>query len=99
MTVSVALEKSNLGSLRDMAHKDQYGNVISAPRLFVLSTARCLLIVIADPDLANPTRPRLERPLETIRSFEAAIYGKHSGRPVSFARTGILSRSAVSWSQ
>nr|POF25993.1 uncharacterized protein c19c7.04c [Quercus suber] len=29
--------------------------------------------VIADPDLSNPTRPRLERPLDTIRSFEKAI--------------------------
>ncbi|KXS98584.1 hypothetical protein AC578_4310 [Pseudocercospora eumusae] len=28
---------------------------------------------ITDPDLANPTRPRMERPLDTIRSFEAAI--------------------------
>ncbi|KAL4890552.1 hypothetical protein BDV59DRAFT_204265 [Aspergillus ambiguus] len=29
--------------------------------------------VITDPDLSNPTRPRLERPLDTIRSFHAAI--------------------------
>lgn len=29
--------------------------------------------VITDPDLSNPTRWRLERPLDTIRSFEAAI--------------------------
>ncbi|KAJ5112890.1 hypothetical protein N7456_001424 [Penicillium angulare] len=29
--------------------------------------------VIADPDRSNPTRNRLERPLDTIRSFEAAI--------------------------
>ncbi|USW54324.1 hypothetical protein Slin15195_G076430 [Septoria linicola] len=28
---------------------------------------------ITDPDLSNPTRPRMERPLDTIRSFEAAI--------------------------
>lgn len=28
---------------------------------------------IADPDLSNPTRNRLERPLDTIRSFDAAI--------------------------
>jgi hypothetical protein len=28
---------------------------------------------ITDPDLSNPTRRRTERPLETIRSFEAAI--------------------------
>nr|ADO29925.1 hypothetical protein PP103 [Penicillium paxilli] len=29
--------------------------------------------LITDPDLSNPTRNRLERPLDTIRSFEAAI--------------------------
>ncbi|OGM48012.1 hypothetical protein ABOM_002788 [Aspergillus bombycis] len=29
--------------------------------------------IIADPDRSNPTRPRLERPLDTIRGFEAAI--------------------------
>lgn len=28
---------------------------------------------IVDPDLSNPTRPRMERPLDTIRSFERAI--------------------------
>ncbi len=28
---------------------------------------------LADPDRSNPTRPRLERPLDTIRAFEAAI--------------------------
>ncbi|KAL2811911.1 hypothetical protein BJX63DRAFT_266064 [Aspergillus granulosus] len=68
----VALEKSNLGSLRALQHKDQYGNPIT------------------DPDLSNPTRPRFERPLDTIRSFEAAIYGPYShshSRPVSYART------------
>lgn len=65
----VALEKSNIGSLRELQHKDQYGNVI------------------VDPDLSNPTRPRFERPLDTIRSFEAAIYGQYSGRPGSYAQT------------
>ncbi|KAJ5112000.1 hypothetical protein N7532_000045 [Penicillium argentinense] len=29
--------------------------------------------IITDPDRSNPTRNRLERPLDTIRSFEAAI--------------------------
>ncbi|EAU38382.1 conserved hypothetical protein [Aspergillus terreus NIH2624] len=68
--MAVALEKSNLGNLRAMQHKDQFGNVIT------------------DPDLSNPTRPRLERPLDTIRSFEAAIYGTYTGRPASYAKTG-----------
>ncbi|CAI7639315.1 unnamed protein product [Penicillium glandicola] len=29
--------------------------------------------LITDPDLSNPTRSRLERPLDTIRAFDAAI--------------------------
>ncbi|KAE8355911.1 hypothetical protein BDV28DRAFT_128093 [Aspergillus coremiiformis] len=29
--------------------------------------------VITDPDRSNPTRPRLERPLDTIRGFHAAM--------------------------
>ncbi|KAI9731229.1 MAG: hypothetical protein M1834_005422 [Cirrosporium novae-zelandiae] len=29
--------------------------------------------IITEPDLSNPTRYRFERPLDTIRSFEAAI--------------------------
>ncbi|KAJ6035749.1 hypothetical protein N7540_000028 [Penicillium herquei] len=33
--------------------------------------------IISDPDLCNPTRSRLERPLDTIRSFEAAIDAHH----------------------
>ncbi|CAI7669239.1 unnamed protein product [Penicillium bialowiezense] len=66
---TVALQKSNLGSLREIEHKDQYGNVIT------------------DPDLSNPTRPRFERPLDTIRSFEAAIYGSYSNNRGSYART------------
>ncbi|KAK0655673.1 hypothetical protein B0T16DRAFT_384500 [Cercophora newfieldiana] len=35
---------------------------------------------IADPDKSNPTRSRWERPLDTIRSFEAAIDGQYSSR-------------------
>ncbi|KAI2636035.1 hypothetical protein GGS21DRAFT_61570 [Xylaria nigripes] len=33
---------------------------------------------IADPDRSNPTRSRWERPLDTIRSFEAAIDGDYN---------------------
>lgn len=40
--------------------------------------------MVADPDRSNPTRPRLERPLDTIRSFEAAIDGKY-GRVSSYS--------------
>ncbi|KAF2009833.1 hypothetical protein BU24DRAFT_414295 [Aaosphaeria arxii CBS 175.79] len=35
---------------------------------------------IAEPDLSNPTRSRWERPLDTIRSFEAAIDGEYKRR-------------------
>ncbi|KAL4791494.1 hypothetical protein BDW69DRAFT_116962 [Aspergillus filifer] len=35
--------------------------------------------VITDPDRSNPTRPRLERPLETLRGFEAAINARRGG--------------------
>ncbi|KAI1978438.1 hypothetical protein LOZ51_000141 [Ophidiomyces ophidiicola] len=64
---AIALEKSNLESLRSLQHKDRYGNVIT------------------DPDLSNPTRHRLERPLDTIRAFEAAIDGTY-GRRMSYIR-------------
>ena len=43
-------------------------------------------LVLADPDRSNPTRSRWERPLDTIRSFEAAIDGGHNRK--SFIRTG-----------
>ncbi|EFR04898.1 hypothetical protein MGYG_07900 [Nannizzia gypsea CBS 118893] len=41
---------------------------------------------ITEPDLSNPTRYRFERPLDTIRSFEAAIDGSYGGRRMSYAR-------------
>lgn len=43
--------------------------------------------VITDPDRSNPTRPRMERPLDTIRSFEAAIDGSYSRRASYRAET------------
>jgi hypothetical protein len=36
-----------------------------------------------DPDLSNPTRSRWERPLDTIKSFEAAIDGEYRRRAQS----------------
>lgn len=45
--------------------------------------------LLADPDLSNPTRPRLERPLDTIRSFEAAINGSYNNNRASYVKTGI----------
>ncbi|KAL2048486.1 hypothetical protein N7G274_000398 [Stereocaulon virgatum] len=40
--------------------------------------------IITDPDRSNPTRPRMERPLDTIRSFEAAIDGSYNRRATSY---------------
>ncbi|ETN37325.1 uncharacterized protein HMPREF1541_08316 [Cyphellophora europaea CBS 101466] len=45
--------------------------------------------VIADPDRSNPTRPRLERPLDTIRSFNAAAEGTASRRSSSYGNRPI----------
>ncbi|VUC36149.1 unnamed protein product [Clonostachys rosea] len=46
---------------------------------------------IADPDKSNPTRNRWERPLDTIRSFEAAIDGGYSRKSMMFrAGKGLL---------
>ncbi|KAL4899088.1 hypothetical protein BDW74DRAFT_184092 [Aspergillus multicolor] len=36
--------------------------------------------VITDPDRSNPTRPRLERPLDTLRGFEDAIRKARRGQ-------------------
>ncbi|RAR13005.1 snf2 family helicase atpase [Stemphylium lycopersici] len=48
---------------------------------------------IADPDFSNPTRSRWERPLDTIRSFEAAIDGEYRRRAQSMRadQTDIMS--------
>lgn len=43
-----------------------------------------MLTYVADPDLSNPTRPRFERPLDTIRAFEAAIDGSYHSRRMSY---------------
>ncbi|KAF2739318.1 hypothetical protein EJ04DRAFT_356861 [Polyplosphaeria fusca] len=50
---------------------------------------------IAEPDLSNPTRSRWERPLDTIRSFEAAIDNEYKRRSVAMrgndAATDVMS--------
>ncbi|CAJ2500974.1 Uu.00g038270.m01.CDS01 [Anthostomella pinea] len=43
--------------------------------------------LISDPDRSNPTRNRWERPLDTIRSFEAAIDGGYNRNSVIKADT------------
>ncbi|KAG6040379.1 hypothetical protein E4U41_000700 [Claviceps citrina] len=46
---------------------------------------------IADPDKSNPTRNRWERPLDTIRSFEAAIDGGYQRKSLHRAKTDTTS--------
>jgi hypothetical protein len=50
----------------------------------------------ADPDLSNPTRPRLERPLDTIRSFEKAIDAGYKRRS-SMMRGGASSMPTANY--
>ncbi|KAG6067648.1 hypothetical protein E4U32_003240 [Claviceps aff. humidiphila group G2b] len=50
---------------------------------------------IADPDKSNPTRNRWERPLDTIRSFEAAIDGGYQRKSLHRAETD----SAATWNR
>ncbi|PKS06361.1 hypothetical protein jhhlp_007109 [Lomentospora prolificans] len=63
-----ATERSVLAPLRSVQHKDVYGNPIE---------------FVAEPDKSNPTRSRWERPLDTIRSFEAAIDGPYRRPPLN----------------
>ena len=66
------LEQTTIASLRSTQHLDINGNPISKYSDFLLNRMNANNFP-ADPDLSNPTRPRLERPLDTIRSFEKAI--------------------------
>lgn len=50
---------------------------------------------ITDPDRSNPTRNRMERPLDTIRAFEAAIDGGYNRK--SMLRSD--SDSVADWSR
>lgn len=52
---------------------------------------------IADPDRSNPTRSRWERPLDTIRSFEAAIDGGYNRK--SFYRPETDAAAAAAWNR
>ncbi|KAL8377847.1 hypothetical protein RB595_008501 [Gaeumannomyces hyphopodioides] len=51
--------------------------------------------MIDDPDRSNPTRSRWERPLDTIRSFEAAIDGGYNNRQSMIIRSD--SDSVMNW--
>ena len=66
------LEQTTIASLRSAQHLDINGNPISKFHDTRLRSTNANNFT-ADPDLSNPTRPRMERPLDTIRSFEKAI--------------------------
>ncbi|KAM3089151.1 hypothetical protein ACMFMG_000765 [Clarireedia jacksonii] len=86
---AVANEASSLASIRALQHKDSQGNPIGS---LVHFSTMCLFYALtdcfstADPDRSNPTRSRWERPLDTIRAFEAAIDGNYTSRK-SYIRT------------
>lgn len=77
--MAAALEKPTLQSLRSFQHSDVNGNLIGKCFSIFQHTRRPLTRP-AEPDFSNPTRSRWERPLDTIRSFEAAIDGEYRRR-------------------
>ena len=53
---------------------------LSVSLYWVEGLSDALTLLLADPDRSNPTRARLERPLDTIRSFEAAVDRSYNRR-------------------
>ena len=74
-------------------HKDNDGNVISMSQFLLSSTYIGTDFPTADPDRSNPTRHRLERPLDTIRAFHAAAEGTSSRRSSYTSRPGMSNTS------
>lgn len=86
--LATAVEQVTLESIRAIQHRDANGEVISMESIHPPRSQWTVTeIQVADPDRSNPTRPRFERPLDTIRSFEAAINGAYDKRPFSRAGT------------
>lgn len=77
-----ATETITIQSIRNIEHRDAEGNIIGK-RIRLQRPSYTTDALAADPDVSNPTRPRMERPLDTIRSFEAAIDGSYSRRASS----------------
>lgn len=76
--------KNHARSLSTLKFKDRFGNDIgtqTTEKIQISTGLRVLMLEITvEPDLTNPTRHRWERPLDTIRGFEAAIYkDEHRG--------------------
>ena len=89
------LEQTTIASLRSTQHLDINGNPISKYSDFLLNRMNANNFP-ADPDLSNPTRPCLERPLDTIRSFEKAIDAGYKRRS-SMMRGGASSMSSFNY--
>jgi hypothetical protein len=87
--------KSSLLPIRAIQHRDNQGNPIGTSVLFHPSSNADVSTWTADPDRSNPTRSRWERPLDTIRSFEAAIDGNYSRK--SYLRTAGQTPWASMW--
>lgn len=109
-SVVQAMMKSSLASIRNMEHRDTYGNAIG--KLFRILISLCCYLCFpvprralhcrcanscpaADPDRSNPTRSRWERPLDTIRSFEAAIDGGYNRKSIYRSDT----ESVANWNR
>lgn len=78
-SVQVNQGKNHARSLSTLKFKDRFGNDIGTevPGKFNICYIELRVLILAsvvEPDLTNPTRHRWERPLDTIRGFEAAIY-------------------------
>jgi hypothetical protein len=78
--------RSSLAPIRAIQHRDNQGNPIGWFIQNCIHTSVLIHSATADPDRSNPTRSRWERPLDTIRSFEAAIDGNYSRK--SYMRSG-----------
>lgn len=85
--VANLIEQSTLQSLRGVQHVDASGNPICT-LIIIVHELSFTDSILAEPDLSNPTRPRFERPLDTIRSFEKAIDNGYKRR-TSFQRAGM----------
>jgi len=72
--------------MRGLSFKDSEGNVICKFCVDYRVALHILIYDTAEPDRSNPTRSRWERPLDTIRSFEAAIDGNYKRQ--SYMRSG-----------
>lgn len=82
--------KSRPWALFDLDLTPTSMEIQSVSRQVLVLIVLLLTVSIAEPDLSNPTRPRWERPLDTIRSFEAAIDAEYKTRQ-TLLRPGLVS--------